>query len=51
LKLGDRIIVTIKRIGINGEDVGYYKRKAVFVNGALPGEVVKASVTTVEPNW
>jgi len=50
LKPGDRIVVTIKRIGINGEGVGYYKRKAVFVPGALPGEVVKAAVTGVEPN-
>jgi 23S rRNA (uracil1939-C5)-methyltransferase len=50
LKPGDRIVVTIKRIGINGEGVGYYKRKAVFVPGALPGEVVKASVTGAEPN-
>jgi len=50
LKPGDRIVVTIKRIGINGEGVGYYKRKAVFVPGALPGEVVKATVTGAEPN-
>lgn len=50
LRPGDRIVVTIKRIGINGEGVGYYKRKAVFVPGALPGEVVKAAVTGVEPN-
>jgi 23S rRNA (uracil1939-C5)-methyltransferase len=50
LKPGDRIVVTIKRIGINGEGIGYYKRKAVFVSGALPGEVVKATVTRVEPN-
>ena len=50
LKPGDRIVVTIKRIGINGEGVGYYKRKAVFIPGALPGEVVKAAVTRTEPN-
>jgi 23S rRNA (uracil1939-C5)-methyltransferase len=50
LKPGDRIVVTIKRIGINGEGVGYYKRKAVFVPGALPGEIVKAAVTRNEPN-
>ena len=50
LRPGDRIVVTIKRIGINGEGVGYYKRKAVFVPGALPGEVVKAAVTGVEAN-
>ncbi|XEC93702.1 23S rRNA (uracil(1939)-C(5))-methyltransferase RlmD [Paenibacillus tarimensis] len=47
---GDRIVVTVKRIGINGEGVGYFRRKAVFIEGALPGEVVKARVTAVEAN-
>ena len=28
------ILLTIKRIGINGEGIGYYKRLAVFVVGA-----------------
>lgn len=45
---GDRIVVTIKRLGINGEGVGYYRRKAVFIEGALPNEVVKAEVTRVD---
>ncbi|CAG7647897.1 23S rRNA (uracil-C(5))-methyltransferase RlmCD [Paenibacillus solanacearum] len=49
--IGDRIVVTIKRIGINGEGVGYYKRKAAFIDGALPGEVVKATVTKAEPTF
>lgn len=47
VRVGDRIIVTIKRIGINGEGVGYYRRKAVFIAGALPDEVVKAKITKV----
>ncbi|UQZ83902.1 23S rRNA (uracil-C(5))-methyltransferase RlmCD [Paenibacillus konkukensis] len=51
VKSGDRIIVTIKRIGINGEGVGYYKKKAVFVDGALPGEVVKAHVLKTETSY
>ncbi|MCU6708003.1 23S rRNA (uracil(1939)-C(5))-methyltransferase RlmD [Paenibacillus sp. J5C_2022] len=51
VKAGDRIVVTIKRIGINGEGVGYYKRKAVFIKGALPGEVVKAKVSGVERGY
>ncbi|HZG76273.1 MAG TPA: TRAM domain-containing protein, partial [Paenibacillus sp.] len=49
LNAGDTVVVTIKRLGINGEGVGYYKKKAMFVDGALPGEVVKARVTKVEP--
>ena len=49
--VGDRIVVTIKRIGINGEGVGYYKRKAVFIDGAITDEVVKAEVTKVERSY
>jgi len=48
LKMGDVVVVTIKRLGINGEGVGYYRRKAVFVPGALPDEVVKARVVRAE---
>ena len=51
VRVEDRIVVTIKRIGINGEGVGYYKRKAVFINGTLPDEVVKARITKVEPGY
>lgn len=51
VRAGDDIVVTVKRIGINGEGVGYYKRKAVFVDGVLPGEVVKAKVAKVEPGY
>lgn len=49
--VGDRIVVTIKRIGINGEGVGYYKRKAVFIEGAITDEVVKAEVMKVERSY
>ncbi len=51
VSVGDKIIVTIKRIGINGEGVGYYKRKAVFIQGALVDEVVKAKVSRVESGY
>ncbi len=39
------LLLSIKRIGINGEGIGYYKKLAVFVKNALPGEecVVKIS--------
>ena len=50
LQPGDTIVVTIKRLGINGEGIGYFKRKAVFVNGALPGEVVRVRVKANEGN-
>ncbi len=45
MKKDQKIVVTIKRLGINGEGIGYYKRKIVFIPKALPGEVVLASVT------
>lgn len=51
VQTGDRIVVTIKRLGINGEGVGYYRRKAVFIKGALPDEVVKAVVVRVEAKY
>lgn len=51
LLVGERIVVTIKRIGINGEGVGYYRRKTVFIDGAMTGEVVKAQVSDVAPSY
>ncbi|KMM35898.1 RNA methyltransferase [Alkalihalobacillus macyae] len=50
LVMGQTIPLTIKRLGINGEGVGFFKRTVVFVPGALPGEEVTAEVTTVFPN-
>lgn len=50
MKIGQVIMVTIKRLGINGEGVGYYKKKVVFIEGALPGEVAVAEVKKVEKN-
>ncbi len=43
--------LTIKRLGINGEGVGYFKRQVVFVPGALPGEEVVVEVTKVNPKF
>ena len=43
--------LTIKRLGINGEGIGYFKRKIVFVPGALPNEVAVVRVTEVEPKY
>ena len=41
------ILLTIKRIGINGEGIGYYKKLAVFVPFAIPGEEVVVRITDV----
>lgn len=49
--IGDLILLTIKRIGINGEGVGFYKKQTVFVEDALPGEVVEVEIKDVKPKY
>src|SRR5690606_41250486 len=51
LKINDLILLTIKRLGINGEGIGYYKRVAVFVDGAIPGDVVEVKIIGVEKRF
>lgn len=51
VKVGQRFPLTIKRLGINGEGIGYYKHVITFVKGALPGEVIVAEVTAVHPRY
>lgn len=51
IQIGQRFPLTIKRLGINGEGIGYYKRTIVFVPGALPNEVIVAEVTAIAPRY
>lgn len=51
IKLNQTFPLTIKRLGINGEGVGYFKRQVVFVPGALPGEEVVVEATKVHPKF
>ncbi|CAG9623638.1 23S rRNA (uracil(1939)-C(5))-methyltransferase RlmD [Sutcliffiella rhizosphaerae] len=51
MKIGQTFPLTIKRLGINGEGVGYFKKQVVFVPGALPDEVVVAEVTDIKPKF
>lgn len=51
VRVGQNFPLTIKRLGINGEGIGYFKRKIVFVPGALPDEVAVVKVTEVEPKY
>lgn len=51
LKVNDIVLITIKRIGINGEGIGYYKRLAVFVEEVLVGEEVEVKITEVKENY
>ncbi|MGM0836545.1 MAG: 23S rRNA (uracil(1939)-C(5))-methyltransferase RlmD [Bacillota bacterium] len=48
MTVGQTFPLTIKRLGINGEGVGYFKKQVVFVHGALPDEEVVAEVTNVK---
>ncbi|WP_082146980.1 23S rRNA (uracil(1939)-C(5))-methyltransferase RlmD [Rubeoparvulum massiliense] len=42
--VGKYLPITIKSIGINGEGIGYYQKKIIFVPGALPQEEVMVMV-------
>ncbi len=50
IKVNDLIEVDIKRMGINGEGIGYFERLAIFIDQALPGEKVLAKISEVYPN-
>jgi len=51
MHVGQQVTLTIRSMGINGEGIGYYKKKIVFVDRALPGEVVHAEVTDVKEKY
>ncbi len=50
LKINDIINIDIKRLGINGEGIGFHNRLAIFIDGAIPGEKVLAKITKVYHN-
>lgn len=41
----------IKKMGINGEGIGYFKRKPVFVEGAFPEETVDVEITETNERY
>lgn len=43
--------VLIKRLGINGEGIAYYKNQILFVKGALPKEKVRVEITKKTPQY
>jgi 23S rRNA (uracil-5-)-methyltransferase RumA len=51
MRVGQQMTVTIRSLGINGEGIGYYKKKIVFVDKALPGEVVRAEITELKEKY
>lgn len=43
--------VVIKKLGINGEGIGYINKKICFVNGALPEEEVEIEIVEQKPKY
>lgn len=41
----------IKKLGINGEGIAYYKKRAIFIPGALPKEKVLVKITKKFPKY
>lgn len=51
LQVNQRIPLKIKRMGINGEGIGFYQKTLVFVPGALKGEEIYCQITSVKQNF
>lgn len=49
--LKQQIPLKIKRMGINGEGIGFYKKTLIFVPGALKGEEVFCQISSVRRNF
>ncbi|MFX3803903.1 TRAM domain-containing protein, partial [Streptococcus suis] len=51
LRVKQKIPLKIKRMGINGEGIGFFKKTLVFVPGALKGEDIFCQITAVKRNF
>ncbi len=51
LTIGDRIELEIRKLGINGEGIGYHRQLTVFVPGAITKEVVDVEIVDVKPGF
>lgn len=49
-KIKQEHILEIKKIGINGEGIGYIEKMPFFVYHTIPGEIVKVEITEVFEN-
>lgn len=47
LEVGQILTLEIKRLGINGEGIAFYKRLAIFIKNAIPSELCKVEILTV----
>ncbi len=50
IKIDDQLHISIKRMGINGEGIGYFNKLAIFVDQALPDEELDVVITHVFDN-
>lgn len=50
IKIDDQLHISIKRMGINGEGIGYFNKLAIFVDQALPDEELDVVITQVYDN-
>lgn len=50
IKIDDVLDLEVRRMGINGEGIAYYKKLAIFVDHAIPGEKVKVKIKEVFEN-
>lgn len=51
IQQGQTLSVSIRRLGINGEGIGYFKKTIVFVPGALPKEEVSVTIDMVSEKY
>ena len=51
VNIGDRFPLTIKKLGVEGQGIGYFKHKVCFVPGAIPNDVIVAEVTKVHEKY
>ena len=51
VNVNDEIILDIRKMGINGEGIGYYNKLAVFVDGAIVKETVKCKIIERKPKY
>lgn len=49
--IGKKITLPIKKLGINGEGIGYYKKTIVFVPNTLPTEEAFIEITDAAKNF
>jgi len=51
LEVGEQVTIEIKKLGINGEGIGYHNQLAVFVPGAMIREMVLVEITDTKPGF